>query len=171
MSENGETRDFDKAQPQDISVIIGPVNRLDSPTDREQATVLCGQEAWHRLRHAHTWEDWRHVGAALLIGRSGAMREAGVNRPVGRRYNAVVAAWLKKFRFGNLDKADRSRLFAVMDRLQEIETWRATLAPTERLRLNHPSTILRKWKSANAISRNQNSRLSSIEKCRQGTVL
>ncbi len=41
-----------------------------------------------------------------------------------------------------------------MDHLDEIEAWRASLTPTERLRLNHPSAVFRKWKSANAISRN-----------------
>jgi len=142
---------------QDISLITGPVNRLDNPTDREQSTILHGQEAWRRLGRDHTWEDWRQVGAALLIGRSGAMREAAVNRPAGRRYNVVFAAWLKKCGFENLDKADRSRLLAVMDHLHEIETWRATLTPTQRLRLNHPSAVFRNWKSANAISQNQNS--------------
>ncbi len=155
MSQNGETEELNKAQPQDISLITGPVNRLDNPTDREQSSILHGQEAWDRLGRDHTWENWRHVGAALLIGRSRAMREAGVNRPVGRRYNVLFAAWLNKFGFENLDKGDRSRLFAVMDHLHEIETWRATLTPTQRLRLNHPSAVLRKWKSANAIARNR----------------
>ena len=167
MSQNGETEELDRAQPQDISLIAGPVNRLDNPTDREQSTILHGQEAWHRLGRDHTWEDWKQVGAALVIGRSGAMREAGVNRPVGRRYNAAFAAWLEEFGFENLDKADRSRLFAVIDHLQQIETWRATLTPPERFRLNHPSAVFRKWKSANAISQNQNSRLSPIKKCRE----
>jgi hypothetical protein len=155
VSQNGETEELDKAQPQDIFLITGPVNRLDNPTDREQSAILYGQEAWHRLGRDHTWEDWKQVGAALLIGRSGAMHNAGVNRPVGRRYNAVFAAWLKKFGFENLDKADRSRLFVVMDHLDEIETWRATITPAQRLRLNHPSAVLRKWKSANAISQNR----------------
>ena len=167
MSPNGETAQFGDNLPQDNLFVTAPVDRLDNPTDQEQATVLRGQEAWHRLRHDQTWDDWKQVGAAHVIGRSGAMHEAGVNRPLGRRYNAAFAAWLKKFGFENLDKADRSRLFVVMDQLEEIETWRATLTPTERLRLNHPSAVLRKWKSANAISRNQNCRLSPIEKCRQ----
>jgi hypothetical protein len=150
MSQNGEAAQFDDIQPQDISL-----NQLDRPTDREQCTILHGQEAWHRLGREHTWEDWKHVGAALVIGRSGAMHNAGVNRPVGRRYNVAFAAWLKEFGFENLDKADRSRLFAVMDHLDEIESWRATLTPTQRFRLNHPSAVLRKWQSANAIARNR----------------
>jgi hypothetical protein len=116
--------------PQDISLITGPVNRLDNPTDREQSTIRHGQQAWHWLRHDHSWADWTQVGAAVVIGRSGAMREAAVNRPVGRRYNVLFAAWLKQFDFENLDKADRSRLFAVMDHLEEIDMARDANAHT-----------------------------------------
>ena len=168
MAQNSEIEELDKAQPRDTSLTTLPANRLDKPTDREQSTILHGQQARHRLGRDHTWQNWGQDGAALVIGRSGAMREAGVNRPVGRRYKAAFAAWLKEFGFENLDKADRSRLFTVMDHLHEIETWRATLAPPERLRLNHPSAVFRKWKSANALSQNQNSRLSPIKKCREG---
>jgi hypothetical protein len=163
VSQNREAAQFNDIQPQDISPITLPVNRLDNPTDQEHATVLRGQEAWHRLRHDQTWEDWQHVGAAHLIGRTRAMHEAGVNRPFGRRYKIAFAGWLRKFGFENFDKADRSRLFIVMDHLHEIETWRATLTPTQRLRLNHPSAVLRKWRSA----RNRNCRQGPIEKCRQ----
>ncbi len=152
MFQNGETEELDKAQPQDTSLITLPANRLDNPTDREQATILHGQEAWHRLGRDHTWENWKQLGAAIVIGRNWAMREAAVNQPVGRRYNVLFAGWLAQLGFENLDKADRSRLFAVMDHLDEIETWRASLTPTERLRLNHPSAFFRKW--TNAISRN-----------------
>jgi hypothetical protein len=153
--------------PQNISLVTGPVSRLDAPTDREESAIRHGQEAWHRLGRDHTWQDWRHVGAALVIGRSGAMRDAAVNRPVGRRYKLAFAAWLKQFGFENIDKADRCRLFAVMDHLEEIETWRATLTPAERRRLNHPSAVLRKWKSAYAISSDQKPRSSPMKKCRQ----
>jgi hypothetical protein len=167
MSENCEAAQFGDIHPQGSAPITPPVHRLDDPTDQAQATILRAQQAWHRLRHAQTWEDWKEVGAALLIGRSGVMHDVSVNRPIGRRYNAAFATWLKKFDFENLDKADRSRLFGVMDHLQDIEAWRATLTPSERLRLNHPSAVWRKWKSAHANAQNQDSRLSPIEKCRQ----
>ena len=58
MSHNGETEELDRAQPQGISLIAGPVNRLDNPTDREQSAIRHGQQAWHRLRHDHSWVDW-----------------------------------------------------------------------------------------------------------------
>jgi hypothetical protein len=167
VSQTGETAQFGDNQPQHDSFVTAPVNRLDNPTDQEQVTVRVAQEAWHRLRHDQTWDDWKRVGAAHVLGRNGAMHEAGVNRPLGRRYKAAFAAWLKKFGFENLDKADRSRLFVVMDHLEEIETWRATLTPPQQLCLNHPSGVLRKWKSAHAASRNQNCRLSPIEMCRE----
>ncbi|HEV3161475.1 MAG TPA: hypothetical protein VGZ89_16055 [Xanthobacteraceae bacterium] len=88
MSQNGETAQFDDTQPQDFSPISLPASRWDNPTNQEQAAVQVGQEAWGRLRHDQTWEDWKHVGAAHLIGRTWAMHEAGVNRPVGHRYKA-----------------------------------------------------------------------------------
>jgi hypothetical protein len=164
VAQNGAVGQFD--QPQDTPELTHPPSRLDNPTDPQQATVQRGLEAWQRLHCDQTWEDWKDVGAAHLIGRNWAMHEACVNRPIGHRYKVAFAAWLKNFGFENLDKADRSRLFVVMDHLEEIEAWRATLTSTERLRLNHPSAVLRKWKT-NAISRNQNCRLSPIEKCRQ----
>lgn len=156
-----------RGAPQAISLITEPVNRLDDPTDPEQSSIREGQEALQRLGRDLTWPDWPHVGAALQIGRRRAMHEAGVNLPVGRRYNVLFAAWLSNFGFANLDKADRSRLLAVMDHLDEIQAWRATLTPTQRLRLNHPSAVLRKWKSAQAVAPNQNSELSPIKKCQE----
>jgi hypothetical protein len=42
---------------------------------------------------------------------------------------------------------ERSRLFAVMDNLGQIEEWRMTLTLIERLKLNHPNAVLRKWKA------------------------
>jgi hypothetical protein len=134
-------------------------DELDSPTDPtphyteepvEHAIVRQGQEAWGRLRNNSTWEDWKKVGAAHVIGRTTAMRDGHINKPKGRSYNAAFSAWQKKFGFQGLDKGDRSRLFDVMDHLNEIDGWLKKLSDTERLRLNHPSSLWRKWKAATA---------------------
>jgi hypothetical protein len=126
--------------------------RLDCPTYHpDEAVVRAGQEAWCRLRSNATWDDWKQVGKAHLIGRHKAMIEAGVNQPIGRRYNEAFGTWQREFGFENLDKGDRARLFEVMGHLAKIEAWLATLTTSDRLRLNHPTTVLRKWKVATAI--------------------
>jgi hypothetical protein len=127
-------------------------DRLDSPTYHpDEAVVRAGQEAWCRLRSNATWDDWKQVGKAHVIGRHKAMIEAGVNQPIGRRYNEAFGTWQREFGFENLDKGDRARLFEVMGHLAKIETWLATLTTSERLRLNHPATVLRKWKGLTVV--------------------
>jgi hypothetical protein len=138
------------------------LDRLDSPTENSKSGGLTetpkteaiiiknAQGAWGRLRVGLAWEDWATVGAAHVIGRTTAMRDAHTNKPAGRGYNAAFAAWATKYGF-DLDKGDRSRLFKVMDNLAAIEAWRAKQPPTEQLRLNHPSTVLRKWRASTVV--------------------
>ena len=127
-------------------------DRLDCPAYHpDEAVVRAGQEAWCRLRSNATWDDWKQVGKAHVIGRHKAMIEAGVNQPIGRRYNEAFGAWQREFGFENLDKGDRTRLFEVMGHLTKIEAWLATLTTSDRLRLNHPTTVLRKWKGSTAV--------------------
>jgi hypothetical protein len=97
-----------------------------------------------------SWSDRTSVGRAHLKGRTVAMREADTNEPTGRRYNQIFGEWLTRHGFADIDKGDRSRLFEVMDHLDEIEGWLATLPTTNRLRLNHPATVLRKWRQHEA---------------------
>jgi hypothetical protein len=117
--------------------------------DRE-THIKQGQESWQRHIHKGdaTWNDWTAIGAALLIGRQDAMAAAETEQPIGSRYNSEFGSWLAHHHFDNIDKGDRIRLIEVIDNLPAIEAWRATLTQTARLRLNHPSSILRKWKAA-----------------------
>jgi hypothetical protein len=110
-----------------------------------QQTIQAGQAAWQRLNDCQTWNDWLLVGEALLVGRSEAMTAARTNKPEGRRYNEEMAAWLKATNFTNIDKGTRSRLLDCIEHRAEIEKWRATLTTTERLKINHPTSILRHW--------------------------
>jgi hypothetical protein len=127
-------------------------DRLDSPIYHpDEAVVRAGQEAWCRLRSNATWDDWKQVGKAHVIGRHKAMIEAGVNQPIGRRYNEAFGTWQREFGFENLDKGDRTRLFEGMGHLAKIDAWLTTLTTSERLRLNHPATVLRKWKGSTAV--------------------
>ena len=76
---------------------------------------------------------------------------AGTNSPNGKGYAQEFSRWLAANKLGDMDKSDRSKLFTVMESLSAIEAWRATLTRPERLKLNHPTTVLRNWQRATAV--------------------
>jgi hypothetical protein len=119
-----------------------------SAMSKEEDIDRLADEAWEQLNANPDWAKWRAIGDAMMYARNACMRDTQSNRPAGRGYNAAFSAWLAKRKFGDMDGSDRARLFKCMDNLREIEAWRATLTETERLRLNHPSTVLRKWQAA-----------------------
>jgi hypothetical protein len=131
---------FDANQPID--------DQLTRSTDPEEAAIDDGRKAWDRLRNHSTFEDWKAVGKACVIGQSTAMRDAHVNKAKGRSYNAAIAAWSKKHGFADLDKGVRSRLLDVMSNLAGIEAELAKLPLNERLKKNHPNTVWRFWQTA-----------------------
>jgi hypothetical protein len=67
---------------------LRPVESVDEELTRsthpEEAVLDRGREAWNRLRTNSTWEDWKAVGKAHVIGQATAMRDAHVNKPKGR---------------------------------------------------------------------------------------
>jgi hypothetical protein len=115
--------------------------------DRDRVSRL-GTEAWKRLKKTKDYNDWLKVGEALTVGREWAMNQAQTNKPEGKAYNMAFGEWMMQYKLNDMDKGDRSRLFQVMEALPMIEEWRRTLTLTERLKLNHPNAVLRKWKAA-----------------------
>ena len=107
-----------------------------------------GTEAWRRLKREKSWGDWIKVGEALQVGRDWAMNQASTNKPEGKGYNLAFGEWLVKYKLDDMDKGDRCRLFEVIDNLPMIEQWRKTLTLNQRLSLNHPNSVLRKFKRA-----------------------
>jgi hypothetical protein len=115
--------------------------------DERDRVARQGTQAWQRLKKEKSWIDWLKVGEALQVGREWAMNQAMTNRPEGKAYNIAFGEWLGKYKLDDMDKGDRSRLFTVMENLPQIDQWRQTLTLTERLKLNHPNAVLRKWKA------------------------
>jgi hypothetical protein len=109
--------------------------------------VRHGQETWAQHKSDCTWNGWLAIGDALDIGRTEAMAQAKTDQPKGRGYNWAFSFWLFKHGFNDIDQGDRKRLFDILEHRAEIEQWRATLTLTERLRINHPSTVWRKWRA------------------------
>lgn len=126
-------------------------------TARQRATAeaadrvgKAGTAAWERLkgRNAKTWADWMTVGEALAAGRDWAMRSSGSSKPNGGFYAMEMSRWLDQYGLKLMDKSDQAKLLKVMDHRDEIVAWRAKLTPDERLKLNHPTNVLRKWQSS-----------------------
>jgi hypothetical protein len=125
--------------------IIPEVGCSEQPTKLDQI-VSDAQAAWARLNNSHTWADWVLVATALAAGRAEAMHMAGTNKPSGSKFKREINRWLKEKNLDAIDKTTRSRAIECFEHLADIEKWRATLSVSERLALNHPTTILRHWK-------------------------
>ena len=143
---------FDDGAERNVpNVHLRSVDELDQSSSKseepEQAAIREGREAWRRV--CTSWNDWKKVGAAFVIGRTTAMRDAHTNVPKGRGYNAALRAWQKKHGFEGLDDTgDQTRLFRCMENLVAIERWLVQRSEIERSRLNHPSTIWRRWQAS-----------------------
>jgi len=113
--------------------------------------VRRGEEAMACLVGKRTWTDWVAVMAALDIGRTTAMQEAGTNKSNGTRYHTAIAKWLRLHPvFDKMDPGDRSRLLKCFDNLAAIESWREARTqkkPKQLLKLNNPLYVLRRWEA------------------------
>ena len=117
----------------------------DVATERERLAA----EAFERIRTGQHWRDWTLVAAGFEAGRARAMREAGTNEAMGRRYNEAMGRWMDKNPWARkVDKATRNHLLWVADHLAQIEAWRETLAANKRDLWNHPTTIKRQYENA-----------------------
>lgn len=162
-TKNSVTRTFDefqedKAQQRNSATTdsdqLTRVNQSRrSPEDEE--IIRRGLEAFQRqqsAKHAlqNGWQDWLTVAEVLVVGRTTAMTMAGTDEPRGSRYNKAIDMWLVGNGFKDLPKDMRSKLLKCWEYRDEIEKWRSSLTEQERLRCNHPNTVIRKFESRNA---------------------
>jgi hypothetical protein len=111
-------------------------------------TIRDGQTCLGGLRQS--WENWIGVGRALLVGRTVSMRAAHTNKPQGRAYNETMGQWLAAYGFDKVPQTTRHDLFACMDNLDAIQTWRSNLEEADRGRWNDPGTVLNRWRRSQA---------------------
>jgi hypothetical protein len=118
-----------------------------SPIDE---IVRRGQEALDRKRR--DFDDWMLITEALQVGRAEIMAVLCTNRPTGKRFEHAMGKWLHAHAFHIIDKCTRNHLLECLKHRAEIEKWRASIKDDgERFRLNHPTTVLRKWKAATVV--------------------
>jgi len=108
----------------------------------ESTIVANARAAWSRLRRSATFNDWTVVAKALQIGRAACMATAKTNRAVGTTYNRAMGLWLDLHGLAEISGQERHRALKMLDQIEAIEEWRATLTGEERRRWNHPAAVL-----------------------------
>jgi hypothetical protein len=109
-----------------------------------EAVVAEAREALRALKQS--WESWRKVGSALLIGRDAAKAEAG-GKTEGKHFTAAFSRWLDQNNL-NIEKTTRARLLALMDHIGDVERWLGILPDNKRTAINHPVTIYKHWQKS-----------------------
>lgn len=113
-------------------------------TDADRVTQ--GAAAWRDIRRGASFASWLVVAAALQVGREVCMRQAETNRPLGARYNALMGRWLEANGFHGLTGQERYAALQVVERIADIERWRATLSEDQRRRWNSPGCVMTQFK-------------------------
>jgi hypothetical protein len=126
------------------------------PTIDELEAYKLGRTAISNLRKDKNFKWWQGYAGAVVAARGEAMRVAGTNSPIGKAYNLQHAKIMKRERLDIIDANTRKDAVAMIDnlhhpldsrRLKGVLAWRASLTEGERQRLNHPSSIMRRWKA------------------------
>jgi hypothetical protein len=124
------------------------MSHLMSDPIEHKASMEAGKAwQWMKKTQARTMQEWLKIGQGFMTGRAWAMRRAGTNQPAGRGYNEAFGEWLVAYKLDDIDQADRSNLFKLMETPAAM-AWRNGLSESKRNALNHPTTILRAYKRA-----------------------
>ena len=117
-------------------------------TKREARKEALAAEASGRIRRMRraSWADWCLIADGFAVGRVEAMRRAKTNQPLGGAYGRAFAQWMAERPWArNINKATRNHLLWVAAHRSEIEAWRETLTQRDRGRMNHPTSLRRRW--------------------------
>ena len=123
-----------------------PGDELDrAAIDRDIAN---GAKAFRELLN-NAALDWTHWSATIL-GLRGlralAFAKAGSNNMRSQAFRDAISSLLRLHKYSiynRIDRQARSDCYRLMDRLDEVDTWYATLPVDEKMRWKHPSTIVK----------------------------
>jgi hypothetical protein len=113
----------------------------------ERRVVRQGLDAWRAIGKAESFEAWKVIGAALMVGRNIAMRKTFANRPQGPRYCRELGKWCREYGFGGIHKAIRTAAIDLHENISAIEAWRMSLPERKRKRMQGPWQNVRQWRA------------------------
>ena len=117
------------------------MNTSESQTLGRDELALCEAARQSALQSKLTFDNWMTIGravAALRTHADGLIEKGGASR-------ATFPRLIKQQGLGQLlDKANTSRLLAIMDRLPEVQAWHATLTLKKQIAWASPDSIMRK---------------------------
>jgi len=134
-----------------VQAITGTERGEAPPADDRQklrSTIRQGEELLKikEQEAARDWESWIAIGAGLAAGRTLAMLNARLSKPEGRCYSVAFSSWLSGSHYKTMDPDTRAALLRCYDKADLIEAWRREkLAPAQRLDLNHPRSVWRRY--------------------------
>jgi len=60
----------------------------------ERRTIRAGLDAWRLIdKTGNSFENWKLIGLALLVGKNVALRTTGVNQARGANYSRAFGQW------------------------------------------------------------------------------
>jgi len=136
-----------------LAFVAQPFEDDDRAADRfaEQRVIRAGIESWQAITKAESFEGWCAIGKALAVGRDHALKVTGANRPMGKPYCRAFSEWIARHPgFATMPKSTRSVAIELVEHIDQIEAWRATLSDRERRRLIHPLSNVARWRKATA---------------------
>jgi hypothetical protein len=110
------------------------------------AEIVAGARAFTKLlTHAtDDWTSWSITIIGLRALRNLVFAEAHISDVRSYAYRQKIGELLEKKKYSALaqvDKQTRSTAYKLMDHIEQISTWYATLAPSDQMRWKHPDAI------------------------------
>jgi hypothetical protein len=150
------------ADPSTADDLVPRMSLWDRLSVERRKRLEDGDAAMVWLRKHESIERWREVGQSACDLQAAAMEMADTNKPTGAGYNR---AWKKLAdhvqHIRDMPTPERTHAMWLASQWEPVNTWLCTLASNERLRLNHPSAVRRRYDLAHKVPGNDQDRPES----------
>jgi hypothetical protein len=130
----------------DIPNIVESEAKETAARFQEYRIVKQGLDAWQEVTRANSFEAWKKIGAALLVGKRRALHITRANAPWGQHYCREFNRWIIEHHFDRMPSPTRSVAIELAENEQAITLWRNALPEKQRRRLINPQSVVKRWR-------------------------